>query len=52
MKEPIRIDPGSDSEVRLWRATAEVAQLFADWPWVLVGGLMVAILEREHGVTV
>lgn len=52
MKEPIRIDPGSDSEVRLWRATAEVAQLFADWPWVLVGGLMVAILEREHGVAI
>lgn len=52
MTEPIRINPGSDAEVRLWRAAAEVARLFADWPWVLVGGLMVAILEREHGVTV
>lgn len=52
MTEPIRIDPGSDAEAQLWRAAAEVARLFADWPWVLVGGLMVAILEREHGVTV
>ena len=52
MKEPIRIQPGSDAETRLWRTTAEVARLFADWPWVLVGGLMVAILEREHGVAV
>jgi len=52
MSEPIRIDPGSDAEARLWRAAAEVARLFIDWRWVLVGGLMVAILEREHGVTV
>ena len=52
MSEPIRIDPGSDAEAQLWRAAAEVARLFADWPWVLVGGLMVAILEREHGVAV
>jgi hypothetical protein len=35
-----------------WRTTAEIARLFGDWPWVLVGGLIVAILEREHGVTV
>jgi hypothetical protein len=52
MTEPIRIVPGSDAEAQLWRTTAEIARLFADWPWVLVGGLMVAILEREHGVTV
>lgn len=52
MTEPIRINPNSDAEVRLWRVAAEVARLFADWPWVLVGGLMVTILEREHGVTV
>jgi hypothetical protein len=52
MKEPIRILPGSDAEAQLWRTTAEIAGLFADWPWVLVGGLMVAILEREHGITV
>lgn len=52
MREPIRIAPGSDAEAQLWRTTAEIARLFADWRWVLVGGLMVAILEREHGVTV
>ncbi len=52
MTEPIRIDPSSGAEARLWRTTAEIARLFAYWPWVLVGGLMVAILEREHGVTV
>jgi len=52
MSEPIRIDPGGDAEAQLWRAAAEVARLFADWPWVLVGGLMVAILEREHRVAV
>ncbi len=52
MTDPIHIAPGSDAEARLWRTTAEVARLFADFPWVLVGGVMVAILEREHGVTV
>lgn len=51
-REPIRIVPSSDAEAQLWRTTAEIARLFGDWPWVLVGGLMVAILEREHGVTV
>lgn len=49
-REPIRIIPSSDAEAQLWRTTAEVARLFADWPWVLVGGLTVAILERERGV--
>lgn len=52
MNEPIRLDPKSDAEVRLWRTAAEVAGLFAGWRWVLIGGLMVAILERERGVTV
>lgn len=52
MNVPIHIVPGSEAEAQLWRTTAEIARLFADWPWVLVGGLMVAILEREHGVTV
>jgi hypothetical protein len=52
MRQPVRIIPGSEAEARLWRTTAEVARLFADWPWVLVGGLMVAVLEREHGIRV
>lgn len=52
MNEPIRLEPDTDAELRLWRTVAEVAGLFAGWPWVLVGGLMVAILEREHGVKV
>jgi hypothetical protein len=52
VREPIRIVPSSDAEAQLWRTAAEVARLFVDWRWVLVGGLMVAIIEREHGVTV
>jgi hypothetical protein len=52
MTEPIRIVSGSDAEAQLWRTTAEIVRLFSGLPWVLVGGLMVAILEREHGVTV
>jgi hypothetical protein len=52
MSETIRIDHADEAETQLWRTAAEVARLFADWPWVLVGGLMVAILEREHGVAV
>lgn len=52
MREPVRIDPGSGAETRLWQTTAEVVRIFDDWPWVLIGGLMVAVLEREHGVRV
>lgn len=51
MNEPIRITPISDEEAALWRLTHEVTGLLDGLPWVLIGGLMVRILEAEHGVT-
>ncbi len=50
MSEPIRIMPISDEETALWRLVREVTGLFDGLPWVLIGGLMVRILEAEHGV--
>ena len=49
MERPIVIVPGDDAEERLWRVTHEIADLLAGLPWVLIGGQMVALLEREHG---
>jgi excisionase family DNA binding protein len=45
----LRIVPASDVERRLWLTLREVCELFADLPWVLVGGLMVRVLELKHG---
>jgi predicted nucleotidyltransferase len=47
----IRIDPVGAAETGFWRATIEVAALFADLPWVIVGAQMVMLLERERGIT-
>lgn len=44
---PIRVVPAGDAERALWRTTTEVAQLFADWPWVIIGAQMVMLLELE-----
>ncbi len=41
--------PGSDAEARVWATALEVAAIFADVPWVLVGAQMVMLLEREAG---
>ncbi len=49
MERPIVIVPGDDAEERLWRVTHEIADLLAGLPWVLIGGQMVTLLEREHG---
>ena len=46
------VTPRSDVEQRLWRLVGEVATLFAALPWVVIGGVMVRILEAEHGITV
>ncbi len=46
---PIVINPRDETEAALWRMTSEVAGLFADWPWVIVGAQMVMLLEFEHG---
>jgi len=51
VNEPIRITPISDQEAALWRLAREVTGLLDGLPWVLIGGLMVRILEAEHGVT-
>jgi len=47
----IRIDPLGAAEAGLWRATLEVAALFADVPWVIIGAQMIMLLEREQDVT-
>jgi hypothetical protein len=49
MEHPIVIVPIDDAEERLWRVTHEIADLLAGLPWVLIGGQMVTLLEREHG---
>jgi predicted nucleotidyltransferase len=45
----VRIVPGSAAEEAVWRTTREVAAMFHDWPWVLIGAQMVIVLELEHG---
>lgn len=52
MNPVIRIVPASDKEARLWTVAKEVAELLAGIPWVLIGGLMVTLIEREHGASV
>lgn len=49
MNPVIRLVPGSEQEERLWTVAKEVARLLAGIPWVLIGGLMVSLIEREHG---
>lgn len=46
----LRITPVTTEEADLWRLAEEVAALFEGLPWVLIGGVMVRILEAEHGV--
>jgi len=41
--------PGSDAEAAVWATALDVASIFADVPWVLVGAQMVMLLEREVG---
>ena len=47
----LQINPLGAAEAGLWRATLEVATLFADIPWVIIGAQMIMLLEREQGVT-
>lgn len=47
----VSLEPRSDEEVRLWRLVREVAEILHPLPWMLVGGLMVRLLEAEHGRT-
>ena len=50
MTEILRITPLTTEEADLWRLAEEVAAIFEGLPWVLIGGVMVRILEAEHGV--
>lgn len=46
----LQVTPATTEEADLWRLAEEVAALFEGLPWVLIGGVMVRILEAEHGV--
>lgn len=46
----LRITPSTTEEADLWRLAEEVAAIFGGLPWVLIGGVMVRIIEAEHGV--
>jgi predicted nucleotidyltransferase len=45
----VAIIPRDDAEARVWATALEVAALFVDVPWVLVGAQMVMLLEHEAG---
>jgi predicted nucleotidyltransferase len=45
----VAILPADDAEAAVWATSLEVARLFSGLPWVLVGGQMVMLLEREAG---
>jgi hypothetical protein len=49
VKPPIKIDAVDDEEAAVLRLTQEVAALLSGLPWVLIGGLMVRVIEAEHG---
>lgn len=42
-------EPRDLAEAALWKTTLEVATIFTDIPWLLVGAQMVMMLEREAG---
>ncbi len=45
----VAIAPRDDAEARAWATALEVAALFVDVPWILVGAQMVMLLEHEAG---
>ena len=46
---PVSIVPIGEAEDDLWRLLREVSTLLRGLPWTLVGGLMVRVIEAEHG---
>lgn len=46
----VLLTPADAEEERLWRLVAEVCHLLRDLRWLLIGGLMVRLVEAEHGV--
>lgn len=51
MIEPVRIVPSGAADARLWGLVREFADLMADLPWTLIGGMMVRAIEAEHGAS-
>ena len=52
MTEPVvTVVVRDGDEARLWSLVGEVTRLLDGLPWLLIGGLMVRIIEAEHGRT-
>lgn len=49
---PVEIRPRDESELILWRATAELAMTLPPRSWTLVGAQMVFLLAYEHGLPI
>ena len=49
-EDDLRITPRSDREQALWRLAKEVAGTFDGLPWTVIGGVMVRIVEAQHGI--
>jgi hypothetical protein len=47
----LKITSVDSAEAEIWRLAREVSGLLRNLPWVLIGGLMVRIIEAEHGIT-
>lgn len=45
----VTILPGDDAEAVVWSTALDVARLFDDLPWVVIGAQMIMLLEREAG---
>jgi hypothetical protein len=45
----VAVRPRDEAEAGVWATALEVAGLFVDVPWVLVGAQMVTLLEHEAG---
>jgi len=45
----IRILPRNEAETGVWATALDLATIFADLPWLLVGAQMVVLLEHEAG---
>lgn len=50
IERALTITPITAEETDLWRLAREVAAIFEGLPWVLIGGVMVRVIEAEHGV--
>ena len=46
---PVSIETVGEAEDDLWRLLREMSTLLRGLPWTLVGGLMVRVIEAEHG---